>query len=194
MKLQEAINNRASIRAYEKKQVPKKLLIKLIENAAKAPSAANWQPYEFYVVCDKKIRDKIANLSSEPQKKKKKEWNKFSPKLKEIVAEFYLNLGNCPCIILVYSDKEKNKEYKHSKILSVAAAVENLILSATDNGLGTCWFASIKNIPGVEKKINSMLNIKNKELITAILVGYPKKGYKPLKRKKKELKEILKFV
>jgi len=40
-----------------------------------------------------------------------------------------------------------------------------------------------------------MLRIKkDKELVTGIIVGYPRKGYVPLKRDKKELNEILKFV
>jgi len=44
----------------------------------------------------------------------------------------------------------------------------------------------------LKKEINKLLKIKNKELITGILIGYPDE--KPLKRKKKPLSQVLKFV
>jgi nitroreductase len=194
MEFKEVINKRKSIRLYEPTKLPKKLIEEIIRDASKAPSAANWQPWEFHVVCDSKIMDKIKEIFSQTIKLQFKEYQKLSKRMKKEASEFYSNLGGCQHIILVYIDNEKRAEYRNSKVLSVAAAVENLILSATDKGIGTCWMGSCKTLPGAEKKITKLLGIKRKELITGVLIGYTKKGYSPLTREKKEIKEILKFI
>ena len=65
------------------------------------------------------------------------------------------------------------------------------MLSAVNKGLGTCWIGTFKNF---EKEVSRVLNVKNKKLVGGILIGYPAKDFKPLKRSKKKLNEILKFV
>jgi len=79
-------------------------------------------------------------------------------------------------------------------MLSIACALENIMLSAVDIGLGTCWIGSFKG-PTTEKKLGKILKIKpNEELIGSLAIGSPKKGVKPLKRSKKKINVVLKFV
>jgi nitroreductase len=191
MKLQEAIDKRHSIREFEPKKVSRTILKKLIINASRAPSAANSQPWEFYIIDNQKIINKISREHSKILIKDKEDFEKLEGKLREIAKTFYGNLGNCKTIILVYMDKEKSEGLKINKLFSVAAAIENLMLSAIEEKLGTCWMGSFK---GIEKEINKTIGVKNKELVTGVLIGYPKKEYKPLIRKKKKLNEILKFI
>jgi nitroreductase len=191
MKLQEAIDKRYSVREFEPKKVPKEIIKKLIVNASKAPSAGNWQPWEFYVIDSEKKIKQISNLNGTLLIKQKKDVDKLEKNIRKVALNFYKTLGNCKTIILIYMKKEDNKDYRLSKILSISAAIENLMLSALEYNLGTCWIGSLKK---VEKEINHLLKIKNKELIAGILIGYPKKNYKTLIREKKKLNEILKFI
>ena len=191
MQLQTAINKRKSIREYESKPVSKAIIKNLILSATKAPSAKNEQNYRFYAITSRKIRDLI--VKKVVAKVNKSEFNTLEPKIKKIALKFYENLGNAPNFILVYREKKKNpKSYQFPNDLSsISAAIENLMLSAVEQGLGTCWVGTFK---GVEKQINKLLKTpKDQELITGLLIGYPKKAYKPLIRKKKKLNEILKF-
>ena len=190
MEFKDVINKRKSIRSFEKRKVSRKILKELIVDASKAPSAGNWQPWYFYVVDSKNKRDKLSELLR-AYLKGNKEVKKLSKKLKDILFNFYSDLGNCQQIILVYIDKEKNKTYRNSKILSVVAAIENLMLSAVNKGLGTCWIGTFKQM---ENKVNRISGVKKKELVAGILVGYPAEDFKPLNRKKKKLSEILKFI
>lgn len=190
MNLQEAIDLRRSIREFENKKVPQAIIKKLIQNAVKAPSSQNKQPWRFYIVSSKNKRDKIAKILRKTLDKNQDEINKLPSPIKKAAYEFYDNLGNCQDLIFIYIPKDT--QYKESDIVSVSAAMQNLVLSAVDYGLGTCCVGSFK---GFEKEINRILNIpKNLELIIGLLVGYPKKGYKPLIRTKKKLNEIMKFV
>lgn len=68
------------------------------------------------------------------------------------------------------------------------------MLSATNKGLGSCWIGSFKE-PKTENKLKQILKTnQNEELVASLLIGYPKEDFKPIKRKKKQLSEILKFV
>jgi nitroreductase/NAD-dependent dihydropyrimidine dehydrogenase PreA subunit len=53
------ILNRRSIRLYEKKQVPKEMIERLIEAARFAPSAGNNQPWKFIVIQNREVIDEI---------------------------------------------------------------------------------------------------------------------------------------
>jgi nitroreductase len=196
MELKEAINKRHSIREYETKKIPKNILKELILNASKAPSASNRQPWKFYCISSYKKREIIAGYLKEMLKILKKDVNSKPKNLQKIIRNFYSNMGNCPHIIFIFREA-KNKEESHifpNDIASISCAVENLMLSAVEKGLGTCWIGSFKELK-TEKKIKKLLNTpKNYELIASIIVGYPKKGYKPLIREKKKLSEILKFI
>ena len=56
MDIIQAIKERKSIRAFKPDQVPQDLLQKIIEQALRAPSWANTQPWEFAVATGKKLK------------------------------------------------------------------------------------------------------------------------------------------
>ena len=127
-------------------------------------------------------------------KKYKQEFENLAPKIKETSLKFYANLGNCSCILFVFREKRENPPTYQgfNDIAGISAAIENLMISAVSEGLGTCWVGTFKDY---EKQISKIVNApKDQELMTSVLIGYPKKGYKPLKRDKKKLKDILRFI
>jgi nitroreductase len=190
MNLKDAINKRKSIRSFENKSVPKLILKELIVEASKAPSAGNHQPWIFYVITSKAYRDKISKLMSKGLQSYKKDFNKLANPLKKVAFNFYSDMGGCQNIIFIYS--KKNERWRDNNIKSISTAVENLVLSAVDKGLGTCWIGSFNDM---EKDLNKILKIpKDEELVASVLIGYPKKGYIPLQREKKSVDEITKFI
>ena len=54
-----AIFERISIRKYEKKSVSDEMIKKIIEAGCAAPSAGNQQPWQFYVVKNNEILEKL---------------------------------------------------------------------------------------------------------------------------------------
>ena len=59
MSLLDLILSRRSIRRYENKDIPEKVLQQILETGRQAPSAANRQPIHFVIVTD---RDILKNL------------------------------------------------------------------------------------------------------------------------------------
>ena len=101
----DSIFHRVSIRKYEAKEVEQEKIEQMLKAAMAAPSACNQQPWEFYVVTDKKV---IAQLS---------EASPYAHCAKEAPVVFV------PC----YRSEGIAPEYFN---IDMSAAVENLLLEA----------------------------------------------------------------
>jgi len=138
----EAIQKRRSIRSYEPTPVPIEKLRKVLEAARLAPSAGNIQPWRFIVVLDPDKRRKIA---------KGCRYGHF--------------LAQSPVVIVGCGDQKASPRW-HA--IDTSIAMENLVLAATGEGLGTCWIGVFN-----EKKIREMLKIPSDLKIVALLaLGY----------------------
>ena len=59
----DSIFHRISVRRYEDKQVEKEKLMQILRAGMQAPSACNQQPWEFYVVTDKKKIEALSKMT-----------------------------------------------------------------------------------------------------------------------------------
>ena len=153
MNVYEAILNRRTIRRFdEKKEIPLELLERMVNAARVAPSAANLQPWDFIVVNEKELCDKIF-----PHLR----WAGY------IAPEGDPPQGMRPAAyIVLVANPDINKNWQHD----FGAAAENIMLCAVEMGIGSCWLGSINR-----KKIKEILNIPDdREVDTLIALGYPK--------------------
>ena len=152
MNIYRLILKRRSIRKFKQKPLSLRFLKKLVNAAHLAPSGANLQPLEYVCINDKGICDDIFRTLA---------WAgyispKGTPKEGEEPAAYILVLVNL-------SIRKEQYEY------DVGAAMENMILTALDEGVGSCWIGSI-NRP----KLSRILNISSCFLIDSVLaLGYP---------------------
>lgn len=201
MELSEVIEKRLTTLKYTDKKISAENINKILESAIIAPSAKNRQPWRFYILTDEQknyIADKMDS------------WINNTGLVTTInrSADLIRKVGNC---ILVYSDKWdannvdriKNPEkllngedienmvimhdYYFDRIkadtLSVGAAVEHMILKATELGIDTTWLCDVLFIDDV---INKYLGLEDKELICGLALGYRKENPKRKGRYKKE--------
>ena len=195
MEFSEVIKKRLTTLNYTNKKVSSENMNKIIKSAMIAPSAKNRQPWRFYILTDKQknyIADKMEN------------WINNTGLVTTIKrsAKLIKKVGNC---ILIYSDKwdsnnvDKIKnpqkllngedienmvimhDYYFDRIkadtLSVGAAIEHMILKATELGIDTTWLCDVLFIDDV---INEYLGLKDKELICGVAFGYRSKD--PIKK------------
>jgi nitroreductase len=142
MEVFEAILKRHSVRAYSPDPLPKDKLEKILEAGRSAPSAANIQPWHFIVVINQQKRKKLGG----------------------IFAKF---LSETPVVIVGCGNREASSKWH---IVDTAIAMQNMVLAATAEGLGTCWVGSFD-----EEKVKKLLKIPEKFSIIALLaVGYPR--------------------
>ncbi|MEK7789412.1 MAG: nitroreductase family protein, partial [Planctomycetota bacterium] len=63
MEVLKAIRERRSIRNFQKKDIPQKIVDKLIDSLIWAPSAGNLQARKFFFVKDAKLKEDIADAA-----------------------------------------------------------------------------------------------------------------------------------
>ncbi len=137
----EAVQERRSIRAYQDKSVPRDKVEKILEAGRLAPSARNLEPWHFIVVTDEERRKALS---------------------KGLYAKFLIQ---SPLVIVACGDKKVSSDWY---AVDVSLAVENMILTAVSEGLGTCCVGSFE-----EKDVRNVLNIPdNFEVIVMLAVGY----------------------
>ncbi len=152
MTLYEVLLTRRSIRQFKYQPIPREILEKLVNAARLAPSAANIQPLEFVVVDEEKVRGKIFNCLR---------WAAY------IAPQGNPRPGHEPMayIIILVNTRIKEKGYEYD----AGAAIENMILTAWDQGIGSCWLLSVER-----DKIQDVLEIPKTHKIDSVLaLGYP---------------------
>lgn len=152
MDIYEIIRKRRTIRRFKQKEIPLELLEKFVDMARLAPSGANMQPLEYIIVNDKNLLEQIFPLTG---------WAGYlgkdgpPPEGKRPVAY----------IVVLINKDIKSPTPEHD----AGASVENILLSATYEGIGSCWIGSINR-----EKLREILKIpENYEIDTIIALGYP---------------------
>ncbi len=140
---------RKSIRRFTNKEITKEDITKMLKAAMQAPSAHNQQPWEFIVVDDRELLDKLSLASTGA-------WM-----LKNV------NVAIVP--LLLPTDKSP-----HFAIQDLSAATQNILLEATNLGIGSCWIGAYpldERVKHIEKVLNITGNIHP---FSMIALGYPK--------------------
>jgi nitroreductase len=63
METWDAITARRNVREFDDRPVPRELLERILEAGRRAPSARNWQPWDFVVVTDREQLSELAKVS-----------------------------------------------------------------------------------------------------------------------------------
>lgn len=174
MELQQVIENRHSIRSFKSTNVSDEDVLALIEAARLAPSAKNRQPWKFFIA-NPEIKNEIVKFM--------KQWHEENKNEKTSVFETAVSISQAPVLILVFKNSEAI--WERSDTLSIGAAIEHMLLKATELKLGSLWIADTYY---VKDKISQLIGT-NLELFSAVSIGYTEGT--PYICKKKTLEEIL---
>jgi nitroreductase len=165
MDVLEAIHNRHSIKKVKQDAVPRELIEKLLDAAVQAPNHYKVRPWRF-VVLTGEARHRLADVMFASLAAR-------HPELpQEAFNKAHATPFQAPVVIAVGVDKPSEpKVLEIENICAVAAATQNLLLSAHAFGLGAKWRTgdwardpSVKAFLGFEADQN---------IIGFIYVGYP---------------------
>ncbi len=162
MTVTQLINSRRTIRKFEQKQISQDLLKKYVNAARIAPSAANIQPLKYVAVQSKEMVDKIFPLLK---------WAGY------LAGEYNPKENERPTAYIVICADEKIR--KNGYDMDVGASVENIILSALEDGLGACWIGSVDR-----DELKKLLNLEsNIQISCVVALGYLAESPKEVEKK-----------
>jgi len=183
------IKKRHSVRLFEQKSIPKKIIKTIIEAGNLAPSTGatkeveergkkkcviDYQPWRFVVVENQEFKQKLFQ-TIEPLR------SNFYEGLKKTVPEMYedaiklseamdepkdLVFYSAPVIIYVIAPS--------SNSMGCAMVCQNIMLAAVSFGLGSCYVGFGAMIKGNSEIVNVLELKKGERIYGPIVIGYPK--------------------
>ncbi|MHB8894037.1 MAG: nitroreductase family protein [Candidatus Geothermincolia bacterium] len=122
MDFHEILEARSSTREFTREEVSPEVIDTLLACACRAPTAGNLQPWRFFVVRDVEAKRGLMRA-----------------------AHGQTHVGSAPVVLMVCADLEVcargygPRGVNLYAIQDTAAAVENILLAAVTEGLGSCW-------------------------------------------------------
>ncbi|MBO4524087.1 nitroreductase family protein [Ruminococcus sp.] len=191
------INDRRSIRKYKPQIIDKRLIDEILNAAILAPSAKNRQPWKF-IVYSGTTKDEVLAVMEKGLIKTKEEL-KNMPNSEYMLSDAFNTLRimrEAPTIIMVLNTNGSSpftdvdtfaRITEICDSLSIGAAIENMLLKATELGIGTLWIA---NTCYAYNDLVSYIGT-TAQLIGAVALGYADEA--PTPRPRKSLDEIVEY-
>lgn len=152
MDVLESIIKRRSIRKFNDIPIPKDVIADLLIAGQNAPCAGNFQNCRVFILDDETVKDNVSDACY------RQSWMKFAPVFAVVVAEMN-------DIEKMYGERGKNLY----AIENASVIAQNMILTATSHGLGTCWVSAFN-----EEKVSQALDLpETYRPIVVIPIGYP---------------------
>ena len=136
-----------------------------------APSARNEQPWRFYVATGA-TRLEIGRVVAQTTAYMREYIDTLDPEGFEKAMVWYSSLGDAPALIAVVVPQSEDEFTATNRTLSVGAALENLLLAATGEGLGACPFTFSY---WVKDELAKTLGLSEGHSVACVVaIGWPK--------------------
>lgn len=164
--------DRFSCREFLQKDVSEEYIKVILEAGIWAPSAGNLQPWKFFVIKNRQLKEKLVEVA---------------------YGQEFIAQASFVIVVIALPDTSAKRYGIRGKTLyciqDTAAAIENMLLQGTILGLGSCWVGAFS-----EEMAKGVLNLKENERPVALLpFGYPV-AFPDQSRGRKPLDTVVKFI
>jgi nitroreductase len=178
--------HRRSIRKFKPDPVPDDYIDKIIDAGRWAPSGGNSQPWDFIIISEKSVKDKVAGLVQEHYAITHKMEMLREPRLRfpkyTTPPKGMPGFASAPLFILPVGDTRAIEMFPKSMAMTIgssifistmANALIYMVLAANTLGLGAQQVSAIET-PFTQAEVKSLLNIPKEFMIYQLLaIGYP---------------------
>ena len=185
----DAIASQRQITRFKRDPVPKEVIDRVIDAATKAPSGGNSQPWEFVVVTDPDLIDKIGTIYRELWLGARGGAPASGESSVYRAARYLANhFHEVPAMVLICVDHSRGANYTPGEPIergrqasSIWLAVQNLFLAARAMGLGTRLTTThIRR----EDEVRELLGMPDYvETVCLTPLGYPRGNFGPTTRR-----------
>ena len=179
----EVLHSQRSIRRFKPDPVPEEALWKMLDAAIRAPSGSNLQPWIWLIVQDRAKREAIADavrgrfVVEALEQMRQRAGSEQDPARQRLIrraADFFANVAQAPVLIIPCLYKVTSPNSDTGSLLagsSIYGAVQNLMLAARAQGLGTVLTTFQR---GIEETLRRELHFPGDAVpVCVVPVGYP---------------------
>lgn len=184
MNVHDAIYERRSIRRFTEQRLSMEQIEKLVDAAAQAPSAKNRQPWFFYIVVDQKVQKELIKTLRAGVISLYEQYRQASISRPDILsAQSSLEAMEQAAAIIFVKHVPRYHTYhddgvdwplhtldiEATDLLSIGAAVQNMLLVAKEMHLGALWVCDIfYAYPALKQFLK-----EDGSILSAVCLGYP---------------------
>lgn len=192
-----AIYDRRSIRKFLDTPIAKEDMAEIIQSGIKAPSSKNRQPWKFIVVQGKEKEEMLEAFRQGIVREEN--GNALLPQSRQHIAAAKYTVDimeSAPVTVFVVNSLGKSflaaltpeeRVYEICNIQSISAAIQNMLLTATEKGIGSLW---ICDIYFAYAELCEWLQSEG-ELVAAVAFGYPNEF--PQARPRKNFEDVVEW-
>lgn len=192
-----AIYDRRSIRKFIDKPISQEDITAIIQSGMKAPSSKNRQPWKYYVI-QGNAKEEMLRVFRQGIEREESGHALLPQSRQHIAAAKYTVdiMAEAPIIVFVVNSlgktiqAELTPEERVSEICniqSIGASIQNMLLAATEKGIGSLWICDIYfAYPELCEWLRS-----DGQLIAAVAFGYPDES--PSERPRKKMEDIVEW-
>jgi len=187
----QAIRTRRSIRRFKNEPLDQNTIEKILEAAILAPSAKNSQPWRFTVVRGTQ-RDEMLRRVQRAIEQRVADGEDVGSSRSTLRV-----MQQAPVTILIHNAqgihpwkarKEHESWWDVATVQSIGAAIENMLLAATQLGIGSLWIADIWE---AYVEVNEWLETDD-QLVAAVSLGWP--DQEPRDPTRKPMEEVVRWM
>lgn len=197
MEVGSCINCRKSVRHFQKCLIEENVIYSIISAALQAPSPKNIQPWKFKIVREEKEKQNLSKILYTNLVQEKQECEKRGVIRRDIIQalDTVPILEQADTLVFTFLDRNLMQEYEDgvkwslkctekecTYILSLGAAIENMLLKATSLEVGSLWIADIFY---AYNDIVNYLDI-DYDMLGVVALGYPEEIERSIPYKKKK--------
>ncbi|MBR3603687.1 MAG: nitroreductase family protein [Elusimicrobiaceae bacterium] len=154
----QAIEKRRSIRKFQDKTISAEQIKTLLKAAMLAPTARNCQEWEFVVIKDRIVLNALKEVHPHAQ---------------------MLSTADCAIVVCADTSREWAAGYWMG---DCGAATQNILLAATDMGIGSVWLGVYPNEDRMQAIADVLQLPTNVKPFNVIALGYPDEEKEPVDR------------
>ena len=195
------VEARRSIRSFTADRVDRAELDALVEAACLAPAPHHSRPWRFVIVDSADAKHALAHGMGERWRADLNNDGVARARVDELIDASHQKIIGAPALILGcltwegldrYPDEERQRSEWGMALLSLGAAMENLMLAAADRGFASCWIAAPIFCPEAAR---DALALPAEWLPHAmVMIGVPDPGYNGRVRPAVPLDELRRFA
>jgi F420 biosynthesis protein FbiB-like protein len=193
------LKDRRSVRRYTDRAISREQLDVLIDAATLAPSAHNRQPWRFVAIPSRQHRIALANSMADRLRADRAHDGDAPAAIEADAARSIDRITSAPLVIVAcltmtdmdtYPDEHRSAAEKTMAIQGTAMAIQNLLLAATTEGLGSSLMCAPLFCPDT---VRTVLQLPSDwEPQTLITLGYPRASAKP--RERRPIQDVIRIL
>ena len=191
------IFDRRSIRKFTNKPISQKDITDIIQSGIKAPSSKNRQPWK-YIVIQGNAKEEMLKVFRQGIEREEND-SALLPESQQYItsAKYTVDImAEAPTIVFVVNSLGKSilseltpeeRIFEICNIQSIGASIQNMLLAATEKGIGSLW---ICDIYFAYLELCKWLN-SDGQLVAAIAFGYPNEF--PKERPRRKIDDVIEW-